>query len=87
MVMPRRPELDEGGVRLICGDAIEAMRTLPDSSVDLIATDPPYFKVKGEAWDWQWDNPAAFLAWVGNLCDEWRRVLKPHGSLYVFASP
>jgi adenine-specific DNA-methyltransferase len=25
--------------------------------------------------------------WVGTLCEQWARVLKPNGSLYVFASP
>jgi site-specific DNA-methyltransferase (adenine-specific) len=72
---------------IICGDALEEMRKLPANSINLIYTDPPYFKVKGEAWDHQWENPAKFLEWVGELCQEWQRILKPNGSLYVFASP
>jgi adenine-specific DNA-methyltransferase len=72
---------------LQCGDCLELMRALPDNSVDLIATDPPYFKVKGEAWDNQWSTPAQFLAWMDLLAEQWQRVLKPNGSLYVFASP
>jgi site-specific DNA-methyltransferase (adenine-specific) len=60
---------------------------MEDASVDLILTDPPYFRVKGEAWDRQWDSEAAFLGWMGELCREWRRLLKPNGTLYVFASP
>ena len=72
---------------IIQGDALEEMRKLPDSSVSLVYTDPPYFKVKGEAWDNQWENPAKFLEWIGQLCREWQRVLKPNGSLYCFASP
>lgn len=67
--------------------AEELMATMPDNSVDLILTDPPYYKVKNEPWDRQWDKPEAFLAWMGALADEWRRILKPNGSLYVFASP
>jgi adenine-specific DNA-methyltransferase len=63
------------------------MRGMADSSVSLIATDPPYFKVKKAAWDNQWAKPEQFLAWVGELCAEWQRILKPSGSLYVFASP
>jgi adenine-specific DNA-methyltransferase len=63
------------------------MRALPDNSVDLIATDPPYFKVKGEAWDNQWSTPAQFLAWMDLLAEQWQRILKPNGSLYVFAWP
>jgi site-specific DNA-methyltransferase (adenine-specific) len=74
-------------VSLHLGDCLQEMARIEDGSVDLIAVDPPYFKVKGAAWDRQWDNPAAFLAWVGRLCDEWCRVLAPNGSLYCFASP
>jgi adenine-specific DNA-methyltransferase len=72
---------------LACCDAAEFSAALPDDSIDLLLTDPPYFKVKGEAWDRQWDKPDQFLAWLGSLLDDWRRVLKPNGSLYVFASP
>lgn len=57
------------------------------NSVDAIVTDPPYFKVKGEAWDHQWDKPAQFIEWMGQLAEQWQRILKPNGSLYVFASP
>jgi len=69
------------------GDCLDVLRALPDNSVDLIATDPPYFRVKGEAWDNQWKDAGAFLAWMDTLCVEWKRVLRPNGSLYVFASP
>jgi site-specific DNA-methyltransferase (adenine-specific) len=69
------------------GDCREVMATLPDSSVDLILTDPPYFKVKGEAWDRQWDKPAHFIDWLAEVAEQWHRVLKPNGSLYCFASP
>jgi site-specific DNA-methyltransferase (adenine-specific) len=79
--------------QVIQGDCLELMRDLPDSSVDLICTDPPYFKVKSAAdsafnwWDSQWDKPEGFLAWVDQLAEQWRRILKPNGSLYCFASP
>ena len=69
------------------GDCREVMATIPDSSVDLILTDPPYFKVKGEAWDRQWDKPDQFIEWLREVAEQWFRVLKPNGSLYCFASP
>ena len=72
---------------IICGDALEEMKKFPANSFNLILVDPPYFKVKDESWDHQWDTPARFLDWIGELCREWQRVLKPNGSLYVFASP
>lgn len=72
---------------IIQGDCLEEMRKLPANSINLIYTDPPYFKVKDEPWDNQWENPAKFIDWIGDLCQEWQRILKPNGSLYVFASP
>jgi site-specific DNA-methyltransferase (adenine-specific) len=63
------------------------MRDMDANSVDAIITDPPYYKVKGEEWDNQWDTPAEFLAWVGLLCEQFERIMKPNGSLYFFASP
>lgn len=69
------------------GDCLDVMADMPDSSVDLIATDPPYFKVKGLAWDRQWDKPAAFLTWLDRVVAECARLLKANGSLYLFASP
>ena len=68
-------------------DARIYCRPLDDDSIDLIVTDPPYFKVKGDWWDRQWDKPEGFLSWMDALCEQWNRVLKPNGSIYVFASP
>jgi site-specific DNA-methyltransferase (adenine-specific) len=76
-----------GKARLILGDCIEKMRELEDNSIDMILTDPPYFKVKNEAWDRQWDKPNEFLAWLDKCAEQWQRILKPNGSLYCFASP
>jgi site-specific DNA-methyltransferase (adenine-specific) len=69
------------------GDCLEVMRTMADCSVDAVVTDPPYFRVKDEDWDRQWDNPVAFLAWLDQVAEQWQRLLKPNGSLYCFASP
>jgi adenine-specific DNA-methyltransferase len=72
---------------LHCGDCLDILPTLADNSVDLIATDPPYYKVKGEQWDRQWETPGGFLSWLDLVLAELYRVLKPNGSLYMFASP
>ena len=69
------------------GDCLEVLRTMPDASVDAVVTDPPYYRVKNEDWDRQWDDPEAFLAWLDQVAEQWQRVLKPNGSLYCFASP
>ena len=81
------PHYDDGVVSVYHADSLDLLRSLPDASVQLVATDPPYFRVKDEAWDNAWKDERAFLRWIGALCKEWRRVLAPSGSLYVFASP
>ena len=68
------------------GDCLDVMRGMADNSVDAIVTDPPYFKVKGDAWDRQWHKPTQFLAWLETIAEQWQRLLKPNGSLYCFAS-
>lgn len=66
-----------------CMDALELLGNLEDGSVDLIVTDPPY-NIGKAAWD-IWETPASFLAWLDEHLREMRRVLKPNGSLYLFA--
>lgn len=74
-------------IELFNDDCLKILPLLPDNSVDLILTDPPYFKVKGEAWDNQWKDVEKFLAWLDTVVAELYRVLKPSGSLYLFCSP
>ena len=61
------------------------LRSLPDSSVGLILTDPPYFKVKPHGWDRQWSRRDGFLDWLDTITAEWARVLKPNGTLICLA--
>ena len=42
-------------VDLINADCLHFIQSLPDDSIELIVTDPPYFKVmKPNGWDNQW---------------------------------
>jgi len=61
--------------------------TVEDGSVGLVVTDPPYYGVKGSDWDNQWASADAFLDWIDQMAQEWRRMLSQAGSLYCFASP
>jgi len=83
----RAPYYQHEGVTIYHGDCLSVLPELPDNSVDIVLTDPPYFKVKGDAWDNQWDKPAEFLAWLDRVLAEFARIMKPNGSLYLFASP
>jgi DNA modification methylase len=67
-----------------CGDA----RSLPikSSSADLIATSPPYWKKRDYGIDNQIGQEATPQEYVASLMDclrEWRRVLRPTGSVFL----
>lgn len=70
--------------KFVNADSLSYIKTLPDDCIDLIATDPPYYRVKSCKWDNQWESESAYLAWLDELLAEFWRVLKPAGSLYMF---
>lgn len=70
--------------KFINADSLSYIKTLSDDCIDLIATDPPYYRVKSCKWDNQWESESAYLAWLDELLAEFWRVLKPAGSLYMF---
>lgn len=71
-------------IELINADCLQYLPSLPDNSIDLIVTDPPYFKVKPNGWDNQWRGDEDYLLWLDRCLAEFWRVLKPAGSLYLF---
>jgi site-specific DNA-methyltransferase (adenine-specific) len=65
-------------MKIIQGDCLEELKSLPDCSVDSIVTDPPYgLSFMGKKWDY--DVPAV------EVWEECLRVLKPGGHLLAFA--
>lgn len=73
-------------VTLYHGDCLEILPAL-DIKADVLLTDPPYFKVKQEEWDNQWDKASEFLGWMGDFLDLAKPLLTPQASVWVFASP
>ncbi len=73
-------------VTLYHGDSLEVLPSL-DAPVAALLTDPPYFKVKEDEWDNQWDRASDFLGWMGDWLDLCKPLLAPNGSVWVFASP
>ena len=86
--------------RILPGDCIEAMRSLPTASVDLVFADPPYNLQLGgdlnrpdgshvdavtDDWD-RFDSFAAYDAFTRAWLAEARRVLKPDGAIWVIGS-
>ncbi len=64
-------------IKLLHGDCLELMKDIPDKSVDLILTDPPYNIGKAK-----WDKIPNYVEWCGKWFIECQRVLKDNGSFY-----
>lgn len=65
-------------------ECIESMRKLPDESIDLVVADPPYWKVIGEKWDYQWRTESDYVEWSLQWISEVARILRKGGSFYCF---
>jgi DNA modification methylase len=74
------------------GDVFERMAEIPDGSIDLIVTSPPFLALRSYLPADHPDKakeigseatPAAFIDTLLALSAEWGRVLAPHGSLCV----
>lgn len=77
---PTRAHKDARGELWHC-DVLELLGKLPDKSVDLVVTDPPYAIDKAE-WD-EFESIEAYVDWCDSWLAEVARVLAPHGSAYV----
>jgi len=74
------------------GDVFDVMATMPDASVDLVLTSPPFLALRSYLPDDHPDKareigseptPAEFLDTLLALTAEWDRLLAPHGSICV----
>jgi site-specific DNA-methyltransferase (adenine-specific) len=77
---PTRALRGHGG-ELWHGDVMTLLGRLPDRSVDLVVTDPPYAIAK-DTWD-EFESLEVYVAWCDRWLAEIARVLAPHGSAYV----
>ncbi|MDD1981153.1 DNA-methyltransferase [Pseudomonas asiatica] len=72
--------------RILVGDCIEMMRTLPDQSVHTCITSPPYFGLRDYGVDGQIgleDSPREFIDSLVAVFREVRRVLREDGTIWV----
>ncbi len=75
-------------VRILTGDALERLRTLPDASVDAIVTDPPSgIAFMGMEWDEDKGGRQQWVDWLAGIMREAFRVAKPGAHAVVWALP
>jgi len=64
-------------IELIQGDCLEEMKGIPDGSIDMVLTDPPYGTTACK-----WDSVIDFeLMW-----EQLNRIIKPNGAIVLFGS-
>jgi DNA modification methylase len=80
----KQPAAVVPGLTVIQGDARQI--SIPDASVDLVVTSPPYWKKRDYGVNGQIGQEPTAAEYVKNIIDclkEWRRVLRPTGSVFL----
>lgn len=91
--------------KVYCMDCLEGLKKIPDRSVDLIVTDPPYFienlkkdlraqtirrssqnSIFHAEWDSSFQDLETYKEFIIKILDEFKRVLKEKGQVYMFFS-
>ena len=72
--------------KIINGNSLEVLKTIPDNSIDCCITSPPYWGLRDYGHDEQLGSEKHFKDFVINLSnvfDEVQRVLKPTGTCFI----
>ena len=68
-------------------DCLEFLSSLDDDVIDLICTDPPYYRVVNDEWDNQWFTIDEYYEWCEKWINELGRVAKWNCSFWLFGFP
>jgi len=66
------------------GDCIPLLKSLPDSSAQLIIADPPYNLGPQFGTDKEWLRDDQWLPWCSQWLGQCQRILRPDGNLFVY---
>lgn len=67
--------------KILLGDCLNVLKTVPDNSVDLIVTSPPYADQRKDVYGGI--HPDKYVTWFIPRAYEFHRVLKPTGSFIL----
>lgn len=81
---------------IYCEDYYKKIKEIPDDSIDLLFTDPPYnlspYSTGNMKFDWRKDINNDLAEWdqiefkPENVLEDFKRILKPTGNLFAFCS-
>lgn len=72
-------------IDLKCGDCLEEMKSIPDKSVDMILTSPPYADRRRNCYEGMGTDQ--YVDWFLKFAVEFKRILKPTGSFFLNIKP
>lgn len=73
---------------VVLGDSLAQLKLISTASISLILTDPPYHSTKKDniTNDKAFNSDEEFIDWMKQYFVEWKRILKPNGSIFMFCS-
>ena len=80
------PEVTVGISRLLCGDSVDVLKSLPDASVHCCVTSPPYYGLRDYGHTGQIGaekSPTEYVARLVAVFAEVRRVLRKDGTVWL----
>ena len=77
-------ETQLGRHTLYAGDCIKVLNSDHIPEMDLIIADPPYWKVIGEKWDYQWRTEDDYIEWSRKWMTAVYKKLRIGGTFYLF---
>lgn len=77
--------VDAGGIDQIhLGDSVELLKSVADSSAQLIIADPPYNLGPRFGLEKEWVRDEKWLPWCAEWLRECKRILRDDGNLFVY---
>ncbi len=70
--------------KIILGDCVQELTNIQSETIDLVIADPPYWKVIGEKWDYEWRTEKDYVTWSLQWIKEVARTLRKGGTCYLF---
>jgi len=71
---------------IIQGNTLEVLKNIPDNSINMVITSPPYWGLKDYGMQGQLGLERTFKEYINNICnvfDEAKRVLRKEGTCWV----
>lgn len=76
-----KPYYHTSNGEIYLADALDVLKQIPDNSLDLIMTSPPFGLIKKK--EYGNEESDHYLEWFKQFADDFYRVLKPSGSLVI----